>query len=55
MPKSAKHVLELDKQNDNIFWKYSITKDMKNLRVAFQILNKNEEVSIGFKFIFFVT
>ena len=51
MPKSAKHALELDKQNGNTFWQDSIAKEMNNVRVAFQILNENEEVPIGYKFI----
>ena len=51
MPKSEKYALELDKQNGNTFWKYSIAKDMKNVRVVFQILDKKEEVPIGYKFI----
>ena len=51
MPKSTKHTLELDKQNGNTFCQYSIAKEMKNVRVAFQILDENEEVPIGYKFI----
>ena len=51
VPKSAKHALELDKQNGNTFWEDSIAKEMKNVRVAFQILDENEEVPIGYKFI----
>ena len=48
VPKSAKHAPELDKQNGDTFWKYSIAKVMKNVRVAFQILDENEEVPIGY-------
>ena len=51
MPKSMKHAAELDKQNGNTFWTESISKEMKNVRVAFQILDENEEVPIGYKFI----
>ena len=51
MPKSAKHVLELDKQKGNTFWQYYIAKEMKNVRDAFQILDENDEVTIGYKFI----
>ena len=51
MPKSANHALELDKQNGNTFWKDYIAKEMKNVRVAFQILDENEEVPIGYNFI----
>ena len=51
VPKSAKYALELDKHNGNTFWQDSITKEMKNVRVALQILDENEEVPIGYKFI----
>ena len=51
VPKSAKHALEIDKKNVNNFWSDVISKEMKNIRVAFQILNENEEVLIGYKFI----
>ena len=40
MPKSEKHALELDKQNGNTLWQDSIAKDMKNVHVAFQILEE---------------
>ena len=39
VPKSAKYALELDKHNGNAFWQDSIAKEMKNVPVAFQILN----------------
>ena len=48
MPNSAKHAFELDKHNGNTFWKDSISKEMKNVCVAFQILDENEEVPIGY-------
>ena len=49
--KSAKHALEFDKQNCNTFWQDYIPKEMKNVRIAFQILDENKEVPIGYKFI----
>ena len=51
VPKSAKHALYLDKKNCNIFWSDAISKEMKNVQVAFQILDENKEVTIGYKFI----
>ena len=51
VPKSEKHACELDKQNGSTFWQDSIAKEMNNVRVAFQILDENEEVPIGYKFI----
>ena len=46
-----KHAAEFDKQNGNTFWTDSISKEMKNVRFAIQILNENKEVPIGYKFI----
>ena len=51
MPKSEKLALELEKENGNTLWQDSIAKDMKNVRAVFQILDENEEVPIGYKFI----
>ena len=42
VPKSENHALELDKQNGNTFCQDSIAKEMKNVRVAFQILDENK-------------
>ena len=52
MPKSANHALEIDKKNGNAYWSDAIAKDMNNMRVAFQILDDNKPVTIGYKFIF---
>ena len=38
----------LDKKNGNTLWADSITKEMKNLRIAFKILANGDKVSIGF-------
>ena len=51
VPKSAKHALEFDKKNVKTFWSAAISKEMKNVRFAFQILDENKEVPIGYKFI----
>ena len=51
VPNSAKHALKLDKKNGNIFWSDAILKEEKNVRVAFQTLDENKEVLIGYKFI----
>ena len=51
MPKSAKHALNIDKKNGNAYWSDAIAKDMKNMQVAFQILDDNKPVTIGYKFI----
>ena len=51
LPKSAKHALELDKKNCNTYWSDAIAKEINNVRVAFQILDEDKPVQIGYKFI----
>ena len=51
MPKSAKYALELDKKNGNIYCSDAIAKEMKNVRVAFQILDDYKPFPIGYTFI----
>ena len=49
--KSTKHALKLYKKTGNTFWSDAILKEMKNIQVAFQILDEKEEMPIGYKFI----
>ena len=51
MPESAKYALKLDRENGNTYWSDAIAKDMKNVRVEFQILDDKNPVPIGYKFI----
>ena len=50
LPKSENHALDLDKKNANTYWSDSISEDMKNVWVAFQILDDDKPVLIGYKF-----
>jgi hypothetical protein len=42
VPKSWDECVRLDKENDNTIWQYKVRKDMKNVRIAFKILNGEE-------------
>jgi len=42
LPKSVRHAYELDKKNGNTFWADAISKEMKNVRVAFRIKDEDE-------------
>jgi hypothetical protein len=42
VPKSWDDCLKLDKENDNTLWKDAVRKEMKNVRIAFKILNGEE-------------
>jgi hypothetical protein len=42
VPKSWDDCVKLDKENDNTLWQDAVRKDMKNVRIAFKILNGEE-------------
>jgi hypothetical protein len=42
VPKSWYECVRLDKENDNTLWKDAVRKEMKNVRIAFKILNGEE-------------
>jgi hypothetical protein len=44
VPKSWDDCVRIDKDNGNTIWQDSISKEMKNGRIAFQILNGDEAV-----------
>jgi hypothetical protein len=39
VPKSWDDCVKLDKENDNTLWQDEVRKEMKNVRIAFKILN----------------
>jgi hypothetical protein len=36
--------VRLDKENDNTLWQDAVSKEMKNVRIAFKILNGEESI-----------
>jgi hypothetical protein len=42
VPKSWDECVRLDKENDNTLWQDAVRKEMKNVRIAFKILNGEE-------------
>jgi hypothetical protein len=44
VPKSWDDCVKLDKENDNTLWQDAVRKEMKNVRIAFKILNGEESV-----------
>jgi hypothetical protein len=44
VPNSWDDYVRLDKENDINFWQDAVRKDMKNIRIAFKILNGDESV-----------
>ena len=49
VPSSVEHSIQLDKRNNNNCWRDAIRKEMGNVRVAFQILEEEEEIPVGYK------
>ena len=49
VPASARQASELDRVNGDTFWLDAIATEMRNVRVAFKILDDTKEVPIGYK------
>jgi hypothetical protein len=48
VPTSIEHAFRLDKANGNNLWRNAIAKEMKNVSVAFEIMEKDEELPGGY-------
>ena len=51
VPSTVSEAYNLDKKHNNTRWRDAIAKEMKNVRVAFKILEKNENIPPGFEFV----
>jgi hypothetical protein len=49
VPKPVKEALDLDRKNGNNLWVDAITKEMKELRIAFNILPDGHSAPIGYQ------
>ena len=45
---SVEHSLELDRKNGNTFWADATKKEMKNVGVAIDILDNNQNLPVGY-------
>ena len=48
IPTSVTHALELDKKNGNTFWRDAIRKEMTNVGIAFDIIEDDEQLPVGY-------
>ena len=48
IPTSIREAFEIDKANGNTFWRDALEKEMKNLRIAFDILEKQQDIPPGY-------
>jgi Reverse transcriptase (RNA-dependent DNA polymerase) len=51
IPTSVEEALELDKENNNTLWYDAIMKEMKNVRIAFEIVPTGEKPPPGYQFV----
>ena len=49
VPLTVKEALDLDRANGNTFWRDAIDKEMKNVAVAFEILDADKPIPLGWK------
>jgi ribosomal protein L31E len=49
VPKSWDECVRLDKEIDNTIWQKAVRKEMKNVRIAFKILNGEELVPLTYQ------
>ena len=51
VPRTADEALCLDKENGNIKWVNAIAKEMKDIRVAFEIKDDDWKPPVGYQFV----
>ena len=51
LPKTVEQALALDAKNDNTLWADAISKEMENVRVAFEVLSDRKPVNVGHQFV----
>ena len=49
VPRSVAEAYAIDKRNSNTLWTDSITKEMKNVQIAFKILANGDMVPVGYQ------
>ena len=51
LPKTVEEAYALDAKNGNILWADAISKEMENIRVAFEVLPDGKSAPIGHQFV----
>ena len=47
MPNSVEDAIQIDRKNGNMLWQAALNKEMKNIDIAFKIIEKNEPLCPG--------
>jgi hypothetical protein len=50
VPKTVERALQIDKENGNTLWADAIAKEMKNVGIAFKVLEDDTKVPVGYEF-----
>ena len=50
IPKTIRRALEIDKETDTTFWRDAIEKEMKNVRIAFKILDEGQDLPPAYQY-----
>ena len=51
LPKTMKEACELDERNGNRYWQDAIAKELKNVKIAFDILDDNDRIPNDYQFV----
>jgi hypothetical protein len=51
LPNTIEEALHVDKRTNTTYWRDAIAKEMKNVSIAFDILEGDRKVRIGFQFV----
>jgi hypothetical protein len=51
VPRSVEEALAIDRTSKTTYWGDAINKEMKNIEIAFRILEEGEQVPVGYQFI----
>ena len=50
VPKTVERALQIDKENNNTFWTDAINKEVGTVKVAFDVLDDNQPVPVGYSY-----
>ena len=51
LPKTVKEACELDERNCNRYWQNAIAKELKHVKIGFDILDDNDRIPNDYQFV----
>jgi hypothetical protein len=49
LPKTVKEALEIDRRTGTTYWRDALDLEMKNVRIAFDVLDEKDEIPVGYQ------